>query len=221
MITTMASGQALADSIAPLRDFVIAATAVADRDLAEPERVEAMRVLLRDLVADDSWLPVSAALPHTEHYQQYLLHCDPQERFSVVSFVWGAGQRTPIHDHTLWGLIGMLRGAEIGQHFRPDAQGFMRPHGAPGRLEQGDVELVSPSTGDVHQVANAYEDRASVSIHVYGGNIGAVARHVFDPVNGVVKPFVSGYSAATVPNLWDRSQSVRAGFAADGGGDRS
>ena len=202
-----------ADRIAPLRDFVADATHVAGRDMDVPARTEAMRVLLAKLISTDDWLPAEAAVPHPGHYQQYLLHCDPLERFSVVSFVWGPGQRTPVHDHTVWGLIGMLRGAEVGQHYRRDTSGVLAAHGAPARLERGDVELVSPGTGDIHQVENAYADRTSISVHVYGGNIGAVARHVFDLKTGAVKPFVSGYSAALVPNLWDRSQAVRASFA--------
>jgi predicted metal-dependent enzyme (double-stranded beta helix superfamily) len=54
--------------------------------------------------------------------------------------------------------------------------------------------MVSPTIGDVHQVANAYDDRVSISIHCYGGDIGATRRHAFDPVTGAVKEFVSGYS---------------------------
>ena len=30
-------------------------------------------------------------------------HVDARERFSVVSFVWAPGQKTAIHDHTVWG----------------------------------------------------------------------------------------------------------------------
>jgi len=59
-------------------------------------------------------------------------------------------------------------------------------------------------------VANAFDDRVSISIHVYGANIGAVKRHVFDAATGVDKPFVSGYSSAQMPNFWDRSAEVRA-----------
>ncbi|MNC82681.1 hypothetical protein D3C75_1362860 [compost metagenome] len=47
-------------------------------------------------------------------------------------------------------------------------------------------------------------------MHLYGGNIGAVSRHVYDPDTGMAKPFVSGYSSASLPNLWDRSAAVRA-----------
>ena len=68
--------------------------------------------------------------------------------------------------------------------------------GAAVRLEPGDVELVSPTIGDVHQVANAYDDRVSISVHCYGADIGATRRHVFDTATGAVKEFVSGYSNA-------------------------
>jgi predicted metal-dependent enzyme (double-stranded beta helix superfamily) len=77
-------------------------------------------------------------------------------------------------------------------------------------LKPGMIEAVSPTLGDWHVVSNALGDRASISIHVYGANIGAVRRHVFDPASGAMRDFVSGYSAATVPNLWDRSAAVRA-----------
>ena len=137
-------------------------------------------------------------------YAQNLLWCDPFERFSVVSFVWGPGQATPIHDHTVWGLIGMLRGAEEAQAFSRE-NGELREHGAAHRLSPGQVEAVSPRIGDIHQVRNAYSDRTSISIHVYGGNIGAVKRAVF-LADGSEKPFISGYSNSHLPNIWDLSK---------------
>ncbi|CAO3432212.1 Cysteine dioxygenase (EC 1.13.11.20) [Azospirillum doebereinerae] len=77
----------------------------------EPTLLAAGRVLLGGLIAQDDWLPDACAQPDPVHYRQYLLHGDPFERFSVVSFVWGPGQRTPIQDHTIRGLVGVLRGA--------------------------------------------------------------------------------------------------------------
>jgi predicted metal-dependent enzyme (double-stranded beta helix superfamily) len=59
-------------------------------------------------------------------------------------------------------------------------------------------------------VSNALSDRASISIHVYGANIGAVKRHVYDPETGSVETFVSGYSSAVIPNIWDRSKELAA-----------
>jgi len=192
----------------PLRTFVTAATRVVDRGLPEAATLAELRPLLAALIARDDWLPDELAQPHPEFYRQFLLHADPLERFSVVSFVWGPGQRTPVHDHTVWGLIGMLRGEELAQPFAPDADGRWVPQGAVQRLRPGDIEAVSPTLGDVHQVSNAFADRTSISIHVYGANIGAVHRWVYPPdgAPGARKPFVSGYSNAWVPNLWDRSK---------------
>ncbi len=153
------------------------------------------KTLLGELVAQDDWLPPEFAQPNPERYQQFLLYADPEDRFSVVSFVWGPGQSTPIHDHTVWGLIGMLRGAELCQPFAKNAQGHWLPSGEQDRLEVGDVEAVSPTVGDVHRVWNALSDQPSISIHVYGANIGKVSRHVFH-ADGTVKDFISGYSNA-------------------------
>ena len=80
----------------------------------EPRMLDEGERLLRDLVRHDDWLPGAFAVPSPESYRQYLLYCDPLERFSVVSFVWQPGQRTPIHDHLTWGLVGVMRG-EIGR----------------------------------------------------------------------------------------------------------
>ena len=186
-----------------LRDFVTAFAALLEQHPAEPELLEQGAQLLQQLVRHDDWLPHAYAQPDPVRYRQYLLHADSLRRFSVVSFVWGPGQQTPVHDHTVWGLIGMLRGAEVAQaHAWQD--GALQPQGAPVQLLPGMVEAVSPAIGDVHRVSNAYDDRVSISIHVYGANIGEVLRSVYLP-DGTRKDFISGYSNATLPNIWDTS----------------
>jgi len=168
------------------------------------------KALLAALVMHDDWLPDECARESAAGYRQYLLHCDARERFSVVSFVWGPGQRTPVHDHTVWGMVGVMRGAETCEEYDWPTKGApMRPKGV-HRVGPGDVDLVSPTIGDIHVVSNAYDDRTSISIHVYGANIGAVRRHVFDPADGSVRDFVSGYHNTTLPNFWDRSTEARA-----------
>ncbi len=186
-----------------LRDFVGALAELLDRQPAETEILQAGSQLLSRLIRHDDWLGETFSRPSTERYQQYLLHADARQRFSVVSFVWGPGQSTPVHDHRVWGLIGMLRGAEVSQNFRRDDQG-LHPEGGLVRLNPGDVEVVSPAVGDIHRVSNAFADRTSVSIHVYGGNIGAVKRAVYSE-DGREKPFISGYNNEFLPNIWDRS----------------
>lgn len=186
--------------------FVRAMTQLVDRGEADEARVlDGARALMQALVAQDDWLPEAMAAAHPQHYQQHLLYGDPLDRFSLVSFVWGPGQCTPVHDHTVWGIVGMLRGHECGQAFGRDGQGRLRADGPERRLSPGELEVVSPRTGDIHRVRNAHDDRVSVSIHLYGGNIGRIRRHVFVPDTGEVKEFVSGYSNTLAPNLWARA----------------
>ncbi len=171
------------------------------RASGEPELLKQGAGLLATLIEHDDWLPEQFTVPHPEFYRQYLLYADPQEHFSVVSFVWGAGQKTPVHDHMTWGLIGMLRGQEIDTHYFKQADGsYLR--GESHILKPGNVCSVSPATHDVHEVANFYPDQTSISIHVYGGNIGRISRHVFDATTGAEKTFISGYNNDVVPNLW-------------------
>ena len=188
-----------------LRLFVQQLAQLLEQQPPEAQILDHGAPLLRELVSHDDWLPEAFAQPDPERYQQFLLHADALQRFSIVSFVWGPGQRTPIHDHRVWGLIGMLRGAEYSQGFARQADGRLQAAGEALRLEPGQVEAVSPQIGDIHQVANAYADQVSISIHVYGANIGAVKRAVYG-LDGTEKPFISGYSNSLLPNFWDLSK---------------
>jgi 3-mercaptopropionate dioxygenase len=191
-----------------LRHFVGAIADLVDTHSHEADLIEHGAAALRELVSTDDWLPDAYARASPDRYQQFLLYADIRQRFSVVSFVWGPGQQTPIHDHTVWGLIGVLRGAELATPFSRDPHGTLHQAGDEVRLEQGMVEAVSPTLGDIHRVRNAYDDRASISIHVYGANIGAIHRSIYSP-DAPPKPFISGYSNETVPNLRDLSKEPR------------
>ena len=182
---------------APLQQFVEKVNTLLESEEEESSLHRKVGDAMRSLVAKDDWLDPAFAEPHPQHYQQYLLYADPDDRFSVVSFVWGPGQHTPIHNHTVWGVVGMLRGAETAQNYELFADGAPNAVGDEMQLMPGAVEMVSPTIGDVHRVRNALNDRVSISIHAYGGNIGKIRRHVFPAEGGVPKEFVSGYSNAS------------------------
>jgi 3-mercaptopropionate dioxygenase len=188
-----------------LRAFIGALAELVDSHPHETDLLHRGGKLLGQLVRHDDWLPEEFAIPDPDRYQQFLLHADSRQRFSIVSFVWGPGQATPIHDHRVWGLIGMLRGAEFSQGFARDASGRLEKEGPAVRLDPGHVEALSPNRNDIHQVSNAFTDRVSISIHVYGANIGAVKRAVYQ-ADGSEKLFISGYSNAFLPNIWDLSK---------------
>lgn len=190
------------DQIAPLRRFVRGLTELIDSTSDEDALLAGGRELLADLIGDDGWLPEEFATARSDRYAQYLLHCDPLERFSMVSFVWGPGQRTPVHNHSVWGLVGVLRGSEQGEEYElrdgsPVALGRSRV------MTRGEIDAVSPTIGDWHRVTNTSAD-VSISIHVYGGNVGTLHRRKLDEATGALVDFVSGYDNATTPNLWGR-----------------
>ena len=69
------------------------------------------------------------------------------------------------------------------------------------RLEPGDVEAVSPdASATCTACSNAFDDRVSISIHVYGANIGAVRRHTYPPAAGA-SPSSPATPTRYCPNL--------------------
>lgn len=159
----------------------------------EPTVLDDGELALKALIAHDDWLPPEYAQPVAERYQSYALYVDHDERYSVISFVWAPGQGTPVHNHTVWGLVGVLRGAEQCEEFSVPGIGRMQSTHQ-HRLARGEVDRVSPTIGDWHKVSNAVAGETSVSIHVYGADIGRVHRQYWDDAKQTPQPMVSGYS---------------------------
>ncbi len=155
------------------------------------EIVRAIEPHLRRLVLQRDWLAEKhrRAIP-AKAYAQYLLHRSSDHAFSVVSFVWNPGQGSPIHDHCTWGVIGQYEGVEEEGRFRQTDGGLERLGEVLAR--PGDVSHVYPPSRDIHQILNR-TPAPTISIHIYGGDIGTQPRHVFDPATGEARPFVSGY----------------------------
>jgi 3-mercaptopropionate dioxygenase len=171
--------------------FIAELTQLVDAHPDEGTLLTHARQSLRTVITTDTWLPAACAVPRADRYAQYLLHCDPLERFSVVSFVWANDQATPVHNHTVWGLVGILRGAERCDEYAIE-NGRVASCGHSHVMRAGDVEAVSPTIGDWHRVSNADKHGVTVSIHVYGGNIGGIKRERLTE-NGDKVEFVSGY----------------------------
>lgn len=151
-------------------------TRLVDQRLGEPALLRLGFALMAELVAKDDWLPPAFSETDHDHYARHVLYTDPEERFSVLSLVWGIGQATPIHDHHAWSVVGGLRGQMREWRFR-QAGGKLRVH-MERSLEPGAVVTISRLSSDIHQIANALGDRASVSIHVYGAPAHRVNRNL-------------------------------------------
>jgi 3-mercaptopropionate dioxygenase len=127
---------------------------------------------LKGLLAADGWLAPEHQLGSPDGYRQHLLHVSETRRLSVVALVWLPGQRTPIHDHVSWCVVGVYRGTESETHYRLIERDGHRRLVPTGSLEArpGHVEALVPPAQNIHSVA-AVGDRKTISIHVYGADI--------------------------------------------------
>lgn len=177
-----------------LREFIREFTELIERDNSDEQIIIAEGTkLLSRLISTPDWLPGRCRQSHRDHYLQHLIYCDPQERFSVISAVWSPGQSVPAHNHTVWGLVGQLCGSETSTEYMHSGVGTPMVESNVVQLCPGQVLAVSPRIGDIHSVANNSSDELSISIHVYGGNIGKISRHMFDIETGEIREFISAF----------------------------
>ncbi len=82
--------------------------------------VEQVQRLLQQLLEQRDWLDYKYRRPVSERpYSQYLLYTPSDEGWSVVSFAWPGGSKTPVHDHCTWGVVGVYQGEETETTYRP------------------------------------------------------------------------------------------------------
>jgi 3-mercaptopropionate dioxygenase len=125
---------------------------------------------LRGLFAQDDWLPPEHQRADPDAYCQHILHVSPCRRLSVVALVWLPGQKTPIHDHVSWCVVGVYRGIERETHYRL-VDGRAKPV-AEFTAGPGHVEALVPPAENIHEVTAAGNGK-TISIHIYGADIEA------------------------------------------------
>lgn len=189
-----------------LGDFIqgVEATVSAERD---PWKiVESIEPLVERLVTstDSSWLKEQYRRPPVgksgvaSGYGQYCLYRRGTE-LSIVAFCWAPGQGTPIHDHLCWGVLGFIEGCEKETRYRRTDDGT-NPDFA--RLEKIGVHhaetgqtshIVAPGR-DIHKVENPGAT-PSVSLHVYGCDMGRQRRRRYDAESGRITWYVTPHDS--------------------------
>jgi predicted metal-dependent enzyme (double-stranded beta helix superfamily) len=149
----------------------------AERVLDDPH---AIGTRLGALLAYDGWLASEHRVPGHQTYRQHLLHVSPSRRLSIVALVWLPGQRTPIHDHVAWCVVGVYEGRERETRYRAvnvDGERCLEPVGSID-AQPGHVEVIVPSVEDIHSVA-AVGPGPTISIHVYGADIERLGSSIY------------------------------------------
>lgn len=164
-------------------------------ELAESDR-EIMLIggdLMARLVAADDWLPPAFASAGAGAPRQFQLYADAMERFCVASTVLAPGQSLPIQKEPVWELLGLLRGAVTRQRFALPEGAPPEAKAPPAALAPGAVESYLPRTGEGILLANASAEVPAILIHVYGGEIGTLARRAI-AADGTAEERVTGYA---------------------------
>src|SRR5215471_19381832 len=95
-----------------LQTFIADVDLVVDTTDDEHEITKRIAERLSTLLASDYRLPPEFTRPSTDHHVNYPLHIAAADRWSLAAVVWNIGQRTPVHGHETWGVVGIYEGAE-------------------------------------------------------------------------------------------------------------
>lgn len=145
-----------------------AAIAAACRgDDAPAQRAHIAEGLLRSALRTGMWLPSSVLASDPAQYRSRTLHVDHESAITIRVLAWRRAQRTPIHDHIAWCVIGVYSGCERELRYSAvDVHGATRLRIATDHtMRAGETAVLLPPD-DIHEVSCLTDD--AVSIHIYG-----------------------------------------------------
>ncbi|MHC5019419.1 MAG: cysteine dioxygenase family protein [Planctomycetota bacterium] len=141
-------------------------------NLSEYGLIEGIGRKLKRAIRNPALLTDEQRAPKLETYARHYIHVDPQDRFSLMALVWSPGQGTPVHDHGIWGVIGIYENEiEAINYKRLDDgsdEGYadLRETGSMF-LGKGSLCWVLPPNEEIHVNRN-HSDETTITLHVYG-----------------------------------------------------
>ncbi len=163
----------------------------------ESEILRRAKPLLEELLRSPDSIPQEAFKPRKDRFANNLIYMPNDKIFSVMGGVFLPGQATPIHDHLTWALIGIYDGEEQESFYRrmdddSNSKVSVLKKGSERINKKKHVTVLGKD--GIHLIENV-SDKPSLSVHVYGLDIGNTKRHTYDPVTGEMGTFLSGYDS--------------------------
>ena len=176
-------------------DFIADLELITSVGSTDEDKIRLIQRKLRLLIATGNFLPSDAKTPALQRYARHLVHEDPKKRFIVVSLVWTPGQGTPIHDHSTWGVAGIVENElRIVNYDRVDdgsKPGYADLREASAiEAPAGTVTYILPPNDVIHLIENP-TNRTTISLHVYGKS--TVECNQFDLAGKTFKPWKLTY----------------------------
>jgi 3-mercaptopropionate dioxygenase len=151
-------------ALAELVERLDAVARSAGGDLATAEAVAAA---LQPFLGRPGLLTPEQEAGDPDRFRTHLLHVPDDGAYSLVAAVWRPGQRTPIHDHVAWCVVGVHRGEEHEIRYRLAGEHLVEDGRTTGAA--GSVTVLTPP-GDIHAVVND-STVVAASLHVYGADL--------------------------------------------------
>jgi predicted metal-dependent enzyme (double-stranded beta helix superfamily) len=143
---------------------------------AQAEPMSAARGVITQLATDPDALAAALAyLPGTGGNALQAFYRSPSLSLLKVSFP--AGRRTPPHNHGTWATILVLSGQEKNTLYKRDQHGSLR-RVSEVTLGRGSI---LPMRAEAVHVAECIGDEPAIGLHVYGANVLATERQMWDP----------------------------------------
>ncbi|RJP67581.1 MAG: hypothetical protein C4532_14465 [Candidatus Abyssobacteria bacterium SURF_17] len=126
---------------------------------------------------------------------ELLLYADPGRLFSLRLFLWDAGDYTPVHDHSSWGVIGPVSGTLEVINYRRDDPGSQAGQARLIEaerllLEPGETAFTLPLNDGIHTIGNP-TDEAMLSLSLYGSPLPRGYINGFDLATGYIYQIVA------------------------------
>ncbi len=173
-----------------MQEFVQEAQRIADRgDSAERQIAQISRPLERIIQRPDCLLDLSDN-DDLDPDKGFVIH--RADNLTVMCVVWQPDSSAPIHNHNGWAMEGVISGVEFNRNYQRIDDG-LTPWKAeleelePTRVPPGTTTFISEPPADIHAVE--INEGKTIAIHVYGLDLLAQWRFLFDQDTGDVIPY--------------------------------
>lgn len=178
-----------------IKDFASETEIIVRSSPSEFETLRRLKPLMEKLITIPNAVPAEAFVSRQDKFANNLLYRPKDRVFSIMGGNWLPGQTTPIHDHLTWAMVGVCLGEERESIYRRIDDGSdpkrARLELASERINKKGHVTVLGNAG-IHRIDNV-SLAPSLSVHMYGLDIGTFERHSYDPITGEICKFVSGY----------------------------
>jgi 3-mercaptopropionate dioxygenase len=161
---------------APTLESFMAEAAALARGRADPaDCVLALAPLMLELVEQaTTFLAPRHYRSDPDHYARHLVYAAPDDGLSLYTLVWSPGQWTPVHDHSSWGVVGVVEGVLEERNYvrlSPEQEadeGIHLVRGGVALLGRGAVMSFVPTPDHIHVTGVSPQRTSAVSLHLYG-----------------------------------------------------